>query len=245
MNVLAGITCCYLLSSAFLQGNAETLIVTLFPGEIPPYSMIKEGKRLGITIDLFTALAKNTQHEFILQESPVARAMREFDLGRVDIEPGVTPLWRQHRPVPGLYSIVYEEAVDVIVFKEKNKFKLNEKADLYGKIIGVVRGYSYPDYDQAFAEGKIKKVENRSEDNLLKQLEVDRLKQIFMGYRTILYFKQQGAKYSEFKVGDIVGHNSISLRVHPSKAHLLPGLNQALQEMLDSGEIKAIYDKYK
>ncbi|WDE06944.1 transporter substrate-binding domain-containing protein [Thalassomonas viridans] len=235
--------CCLLLLSLPLA--AETLIVTLFTGEVPPYIMKKQGKRQGITIDLFALLAKHTGHKFILHEAPVARAMREFDLGRIDIEPGVTPAWRKHRPVPGLYSIVYEDAIDVIVFMGKNRFKVNEVSDLYGKTIGVVRGYSYPGFDQAFAEGKIKKVENSIEEHLLKQLAFGRIDQIFLGYRTALYFKKQGGIYKDLAIGDVVGRNSISLRVHPSKAYLLPGINAALQKMLDSGEVQAIFDKYQ
>ena len=237
------VSCCLLLASPPLA--AETLIVTLFSGEVPPYSMKKQGKRQGIIIDLFTLLAKYTPHEFVLREAPVARGMREFDLGRVDIEPGVTPAWRKHRAVPGLYSIVYDEAMDVIVFKEENRFKLKQVSDLYGKTIGVVRGYSYPGYDQAFASGKIKKVENSIEEHLLKQVATGRLRQIFMGYRTALYFKKLGGAYKDLAIGDVVGRSSISLRLHPNKADLLPDINAALQKMLDSGEIQAIFDKYK
>ncbi|WDE10413.1 substrate-binding periplasmic protein [Thalassomonas haliotis] len=244
MRHLTGFSAAYLLLTAFPLA-AETLIVTLFSGDVPPYIMKVNGKRQGITIDLFTLLAKYTPHEYVLREAPVVRAMHEFDLGRIDIEPGVTPAWRKHRPVPGIYSIVYEEATDVIVFKEKNRFELNDVSDLYGKTIGVVRGYSYPGYDQAFASGKIKKVENSIEEHLLKQLALDRIEQIFLGYRTVLYFKKQGGLFQNLAIGDVVGRNSISLRLHPSKAHLLPGINAALKKMLDSGEIQAIFDKYQ
>ncbi|WP_281558562.1 transporter substrate-binding domain-containing protein [Thalassomonas sp. RHCl1] len=244
MRYLAGFSACCLLFTA-LPLAAETLIVTLFSGEVPPYSMKINGKRQGIIIDLFTRLAKHTPHKYVLHEAPVVRAMREFDLGRIDIEPGVTPAWRQHRPVPGIYSIVYEEAVDVLVFKEEHRFELNKVSDLYGKTVGIVRGYSYPGYDQAFASGKIKKVENSIEQSLLKQLALGRIEQIFMGYRTVLYFKKQGGVFKDLAIGDVVGRNSISLRLHPSKAYLLPGINAALQKMLDSGEIQAIFDKYK
>lgn len=244
MSYLVGFSAACVLLTAFPLA-AETLIVTLFPGDVPPYSMKVNGKRQGITVDLFTLLAKHTPHEYVLREAPVVRAMREFDLGRIDIEPGVTPVWRKHRAVPGIYSIVYEEATDVIVFKEENKFELNEVSDLYGKTIGVVRGYSYPGYDQAFASGQIKKVENSIEEHLLKQLALDRIAQIFMGYRTVLYFKKQGGAFKHLVAGNVVGRNSIRLRLHPSKAHLLPGIDAALQKMLDSGEIQAIFDKYK
>ena len=89
------------------------------------------------------------------------------------------------------------------------------------------------------------KLENSIEENLLKQLALVRVEQIFMGYRTVLYFKKKDSRFRNLQIGDVVGQNNISLRLHPSKGYLLPELNQALQKLLDSGEIQAIYDKYK
>jgi len=228
-----------------LSINADTFKVITYTGGNPPYTIIKNGEITGIFKDLFSELEKQTGHEFILTPLPVARALKEFDLGNIDIEPGVNEKWRQHTEVTGLFTIPYEFSTEVLVYKPKNRIRINKVEDLYGKSIGIVRGYSYPQFDGAFAQGSIKKIENVSEFNLLKQILLDRLKHVFIGYRTILYYQQQEPKYNTIEIGDVVSQVEVKLRVHPNKSHLLPKLNKALETMLEQGKIKAIYDKYR
>ena len=158
-----------------INSFSETFSVMLYEGVNPPYVIIKNGQNTGIFIDLFAEISRLTNHEFVFKNYPVARALKEFDMGRVDIEPGVNEKWRQKRKVPGEYSIPYEQSREVIVFKEQNKIKVNSAKDLYGKNIGIVRGYSYPKFEQAFNDKLIYKVSNRSEALLLKQLQRDRI----------------------------------------------------------------------
>ena len=133
----------------------------------------------------------------------------------------------------------------MLVFKPENRIQAQKPEDLYGKSIGIVRGYSYPRFDPAFSQGLIKKVENISEHNLLQQMVIDRLRHVFIGYRTILYYQKKNPQYRSFQIGDIVSQVEVKLRVHPNKSHLLPELNRALATMLEQGKIKAIYDKYR
>lgn len=227
------------------QGNTETLIVMLYQGANPPYNIISNDKRSGIFVDLFKKLSEITEHNFILKDFPVARGGIEFELGHVDIEPGVNEKWRMNSNVLGVYSIPYEHSKEVIVFKAKNKLIFHSPKDLYGKSIGIVRGYTYPDFEDAFEKNKINKIYNKSEHLLLKQLEVDRVKYVFIGDKTLKYFQQTNEKYRPFLVGGIVSQEEVKFRIHPKKAHVLPSINAALKQLIDSGEIQAIYDKYQ
>jgi len=225
--------------------KADTFNVIIYTGGNPPYTIIENGEISGIFKDLFAELETYTGHKFKLTPLPVARALKEFDFGGVDIEPGVNEKWRQHTQVKGLYSIPYEVSTEVLVFKPENRIQAQKPEDLYGKSIGIVRGYSYPRFDPAFSQGLIKKVENISEHNLLQQMVIDRLRHVFIGYRTILYYQKKNPQYRSFQIGDIVSQVEVKLRVHPNKSHLLPELNRALATMLEQGKIKAIYDKYR
>ncbi|MBL4940250.1 MAG: transporter substrate-binding domain-containing protein [Colwellia sp.] len=225
--------------------SAETLTVMLFQDANPPYTIVKDGQYSGIFIDIFDKLSQVTPYTFIFKKYPAARALKEFDLGRVDIEPGINEIWRQNVKVSGEYSIVYETSKEVIVFKKNNFINLESPQDLYGKTIGIVRGYSYPLFDDAFKKNLIVKSHNRSEKLLLKQLQVERIKYIFIGYRTIKYFMQQNPQYQDLVIGNVVSHVNVKLRIHPSKAYILKDINKGLQELIDQGEIEAIYKKYQ
>ena len=225
--------------------NAETYSVMLYQGANPPYTIIKDNSSSGIFIDLFNEISNVTPYKFVFKNYPAARALQEFDMGRVDIEPGVNEKWRQNTKILGSFTIPYGVSKEVIVFKKENKIKVNTPKDLYGKTIGVVRGYSYPHYDLPFKENKIKKAINRSEKLLLKQLQADRVKYIFIGYRTIKYYIKQNPQYKDIIIGDIVSSVNVKIRIHPHKSYLVNDLNIAIAKLISTGKINDIYQKYQ
>ena len=224
--------------------HAETVVVSLYSGGNPPYTIIKNGVPSGIFVDLFQEIEKRTDYTFEFKVLPMARVLVEFDQGHIDIEPGVSEVWRAHTKVPGVYSIAFESSTEVLVSNPESFIKLNQMSDLFGKRVGVVRGYSYPGYDELFEQGKITKVENVSEINLLKQLSINRLNHIFIGYRTILYYQKHFPEYRDFKIGGVVNRAKIRMRVQPAKAHLLNVIDKTLSEMKYSGAIDKVYSKY-
>jgi len=225
--------------------GAESLTVALYEGANPPYSVIEDGKITGIFVDLFTQIEKLTPYHFEYRGYPFARALHEFDAGRVDIEPGINESWRQHAKVLGEYSVAYGVSREVIVFREKRRFSVTSPQDLFGESVGMVRGYSYPRYDEAFAAKKITRIDNLSESLLLRQLLYGRVEQIFIGYRTILFYKKMYPEYQSFVIGDVVGEAEVKLRVHPSKSYILADINDALSKLIESGSIEKIYAKYR
>ena len=229
--------------SSFVQ--AEKLTVALYAGANPPYTIIKGYEESGIFIDIFAELELLTEHTFELVHYPFARVMREFDEGRIDIEPGVNESWRQHAKVLGEYTVPYEVSTEVIVYKRANRISVKSPQDLFGKSVGIVRGYSYPDFDDAFERKDINRIDNLSEKLLLRQLLHDRVPLIFIGYRTILYYKKSNPEYKSLLIGDVVNLSEVKLRLHPSKAYLLPEFNQAINQMKANGTIESIYNKYR
>lgn len=227
--------------------NAETFTVIAYQNANPPYNIkgSSDAHHQGIFVDIFTRVSEITGDEFVFYRYPVSRALAEFDRGRVDIEPGVNEVWRQHVKVGGLYSVEFGYSKEVVLFSQGKKVPVSRPDDLGGKTLGVVRGYTYPMYTQAFADGLITRVDNVSELFLLKQLYAQRYDQIFIGYRTALYYMKTQQKFRHFEVGDVVSQVSHKMRVHPSKAHLMPRLNHALHQLVQSGEMQKIYDQYK
>ena len=228
-----------------MEVKAESLSVALYEGANPPYSVFEEGKVTGIFVDLFNQLEKLTPYHFEFRGYPFARALHEFDAGRIDIEPGINESWRQHAKVLGEYSIAYGVSREVIVFQKGQKFPVSSPQDLFGQSVGLVRGYSYPRFDAAFAAKKITRIDNLSESLLLRQLLYGRVKQIFIGHRTILFYQKMYPEYRPFDVGDIVGEADVKLRIHPNKSYVMADINSALRQMIEDGSIENIYAKYR
>lgn len=225
--------------------SADTYKVMLYSPNNPPYIIFEGDKEVGIFIDIFTEIGKITGDKFEFVHLPIARALLEFDKGNVDIEPGVNPNWRQHLKVIGQYSVSYAQSDEVIVFSPGNKIEVNGPADLMNEIVGIVRGFSYPDYDAAFSTDSIIRINNVSQTHLLEQLLKKRFKQIFVGLNTILYFQKVYPEYQSIEIGNVVDSQSVMMRVHPDKAELMPRLNKALETLMLNKEIEKIYARYR
>lgn len=236
--------CCLYCPPAY----GDTFTVIAYQNANPPFHIRMPNSEFGhggIFVDMFKRLGVLTGDRFVFKHYPVSRALREFDQGMVDIEPGINPGWRSQRKQPGLYSVEFGKSIEVLLFGHGKKVGFKVASDLSGKTLGVVRGYVYPVLTKAFNNGTINRVDNVSEFYLLKQLDANCYDQILIGYQTALYYMKREVKYQRFEIGAPVSEAGVYMRVHPSKAALLPRLNLALEQMLADGEVDAIYAKYR
>ena len=222
-----------------LPSLAREYSVLAYHDANPPYSYMKSGKLQGIFPDIFTEFEKLTGHTFTFQSFSVIRGQVMFDRGIVDIEPGVSPLWRLERPVPGIYSIPYAFSQEVIVSSKSNI--ITEPKHLYGELVGIVRGYRYNTFEEHFGPFKIQKLEGRSEPDLLKLLEKQRVKYALMGATTAKYFINNNPQYSDFNLVYTVQKLPVSMRLQPHLTQLQSELNNALKEMIQTGKLEEIY----
>jgi len=230
--------------------NAETYKVISYTPSNPPHNIQivdNQGKQKisGIFADLFTRIGEITGDKFIMVKMPAARGIKEFNLGRVDIEPGISPNWRSYAREPGIYSISYGSVKEVIIFRSGDEFEVKKPEDLFGKTVGVVRGFTYPRFEEAFALGDIERVFNTSEELLIKQLKAKRIDQIFASKASIEYMKKREPALSDLVIGDVVSSVEVMMRIHPTKLELLPKINKALKQMIDDKSIENIFAKYK
>jgi polar amino acid transport system substrate-binding protein len=223
---------------------ADTFSYIAYDPPNEPHHFAKGSQNLGINGDILAEIGKITGDNFEVHYYPVARALYLFDHGLIDIEPGISPQWRNKSSVKALYSVPFGNSTEVVLFSPGNKIAITEPQVLFGKQVGIVRGYSYPKYDNYFDTGDIIKINNVSETLLLKQLLHGRLQQIFIGLQTILYMQKTHPEYRQFEIGDVISELPVMLRIQPSKADALPRINAAISQLLANGTIKKIYQKY-
>lgn len=249
MNRFSSVILVLLLAQCNMVWANTYTVISYLPAN-PPYNISakkspSKGKVPGIFNDIFTQVSRITGDKFVALTLPVARAHREFELGNVDIEPGVNPKWRLNAKVHGLYSVSFADTREVVVFIRGAQFEVSKPQDLFGREVGVVRGFSYPRFDAYFASGKIFKISNVSQEALIQQLIRGRLSQIFVGKATIEYRIKTQPELSALVVGNEIAGAQMMMRLHPSKAELMPRLNKALTQLKDDGVIEAIFAKYR
>lgn len=216
--------------------------VILYYQANPPYSFVKTQSQQGIFIDIFREISILTNLKFEFIPLSVARGKLYFEQGKVDIEPGISPVWRKNERIQGLYSMSYATSKEIILSNQTQK--IEHISQLYGQVIGKVRGYSYGKFDKHFGENKLIAANNKSEKMLMEQLYKNRFKYILISEATAAYYISEVNKYENFKEVFVVSEEPVAMRVHPQIAHFIPKLNQALSKLKSSGKIRAIYARY-
>lgn len=239
MKSLVYATC---LVCATLSENAcsETLKVGFY--NYPP--MMIESNRSGIYQDILDELCSITGHRFDIRYLPYARLANQFDVGLLDLEPGVFPGWVKQQKVPGMFSVPFGKVVDVLVFAPGKQFHVGAPSDLSGRTLGLVRGYSYPALRPLFATGAVHRSDAVSETQLLAMLAAARIDQILINKAVAQFNILHVPKYRQLVIGDVMGSYEVSMRVHPRTKAVLPQLDEAILAMKRSGAIARIYAKY-
>jgi polar amino acid transport system substrate-binding protein len=231
---------CLVFAAWCTNARSDTFRVGFY--NYPP--MMIESERAGIYQEILDELTKMTGHRFQIQYLPYARLAKKFDLGQLDLEPGVFPGWVKQQKVPGKFSVPFGKVQDVLVFAPGKHFRISTPRDLSGRTIGLVRGYTYPDLRELFDSGAVHRSDAVSETQLMVMLAAGRMDQILINKAVAQYNMLTVPKYRDFVLGDILGSFDVSMRVHPSKKALLPELDEAIVTMKRSGAIARIYAKY-
>ncbi len=208
----------------------------------PPF--MYEDEETGIYFDLIQALGKQSGLLFDWKIYPYARVDKLFELGKVHMEVGSSPIWTQGKSEPGIYSLFFYTLEDVVVFRKGENFKVNRPDDLKGKQIGMVRGYSFPQFSPLFDSGQATRINGVDELQLLNMLVKRRLDQIVISRDLLRYHQKQTPKYRGLMAGDAIGSYEIGLRIHSTQQEVIVPINKALQQLKDKGIIMAIFERY-
>ncbi len=225
--------------------SAGTFRVMLHTGSFPPYFFEENDLRTGTIKDVFSAIALETGDSFEYIRVPFKRALHQFEIGEIDIEPMTNPVYRGESSVLGVYSIPYTGAEEIILFNKNHHVQVSSPEDLLGKTIGVVNGYYYPKYDAYFKDGRIKPSPVKNENLLIKLLLANRYSQVLINKDFAQYkMKEQDLK-EQLTVGQTYHALDMMIRFHPSKQDELPRFNKAIQKLKTEGVIENIYNNYR
>jgi polar amino acid transport system substrate-binding protein len=219
---------------------SETYVIGGY--DYPPF--IHSNATQGIYVDIMEELALLTEEEFKWEHYPYARLDALFTKARVHIEVGSSPLWTKSKPIPGFYTKSFYALKDVAVFRKGEVQSVKYFSDLKDNRVGLVRGYSFPQFQQAFDDGLAVRVDAANEATLMKLLVNNRVDQIFISKDLFLYHKKMNNDFFELVSGDEVGSYNVAIRVHPAYKELVEVLDEGIKTLIERGRIKEIIRKH-
>ena len=225
--------------------QAETFRVGIFSTGDQPFSFPQGSPQPGIYPDLIQAIGRISGDQIELVYVPAARLLRMFELGELDIEIGANPAWRQDSPIQSVYTDSYAIAREILCFRP-GEFRAGDKGEDFPNIeIGVQTGYFYPRFEAAFKSGLVARRDTYNAEQLLRMLHARRFSAIIISkYAADYYRKANPAQYA-CEQGAVTDQAGEMLRLPATKASALPRLNAAIAKLKSSGELKAIYEKYR
>ena len=218
----------------------------------PPYNWVENEEYKGIDADIVREACRRAGIMPVIKNRPWKRVLKEVETGEADggFSSFLTP--EREAFAHFLTGSPLHYSTYSLFAKQGREFAYQKAEDLFGKRIGIVRGFVInKDFDDAFKSGKII-VEEVTElkQNILKLLagRID----AFVHQQDITVYALKTKKFE----GNVVmlpvpieparpSYLMISKAAKiPEKERLTESLNTALKNMQQDGTVEKIYDKY-
>lgn len=213
----------------------------------PPYSYLDgNGQATGIAVDVMRrAMAQSgNQLEFVFY--PAKRLNALLDEGRLDLNYADSPAWNGADATQRfVYSQPYLQVREYLYFLADHPARHLPAAQLRGLRIGVVRGYTYRNLDDALNNGQLSRLETSRDQALLDLLVRRRVDAIAMVDE--LFNDQLATRKLDpqgFTRGAKLSDAPLVIKLQRRHAGQLPRLNAALQALIRSGEVERIRRSY-
>lgn len=220
----------------------ETFNVGYYWGGFPPFFFDREDERKGIFVEILDEVGRITGDRFPKKYYPVIRVKKMFLDGRIDVEPGICPLWRSDQKSVSVYTKSFYRYREIVGIRNEKYFPVNNVKDLKGISVGVVLGYEYGYTGWDADTGGYIPVECVSERELFKMFRAGRFDVFLSGSAVTSFYKNEFdlniKEACEMRSADI------SFRFHISKKSAIDRINKALDKLNENGVIDGIIKKY-
>lgn len=210
----------------------------------PPYVMSENGQPAGLDIDIIRELCRRLGVEAEIQVLPWKRALYHTEKGEADAI--FAPRHTEERAKFLYYPsepFILERTV--ILAPKGSGIKINSIDDLKGKVVGVVRGYSYdPKFD---TEKGIEKVECNDDEELVKIFAKGRISLAAGSDEgTMKYLCKKAGFEAEtvYVLNDAPTYIAFSKAKGEKGKALTEKFSQALGQLKNDGFFKKIESKY-
>ncbi|OZG74086.1 hypothetical protein BTA51_08415 [Hahella sp. CCB-MM4] len=221
--------------------DSSSIHVTVAVNNAPPYRIIDGTRVSGLYIDIFNALAERLQWQVIYEEVPFPRALHMMRYGQADIMLG--PMRRPEREVFMDYSIPAFPPERKLFLVNDPKEQIHSYEDLYGKIIGTLRGSAY--FLRFDKDEQLQKVEGNNYATLLRMLAYNRVDTVVIPeLLAVALQKELGLSFTASPY-TVPGETSyIALSRKSGLRARMKEIKQALDQMKEDHTYDSLLDKY-
>ncbi len=252
--VFMGIFVLLFIMTAVISNAADPLPQLTLHSEFsfPPYNWVENEEYKGIDLDIVREACQRAGISPVFKNRPWKRVLKEVETGEAD--GGFSSFMTPEREAFAhfLTGSPLHYSTYSIFAKQGREFPYKKVEDLFGKRLGIVRGFAInKDFDDAVKAGKIIVEEVTAlEQNILKLL-ADRI-DAFVHQQDLTMYALKTKKFQ----GNVVmlpvpieparpAYLIISKAAKiPQKEQLTERLNTALKNMQEDGTIANICDKY-
>ncbi|MBO5198252.1 MAG: basic amino acid ABC transporter substrate-binding protein [Lachnospiraceae bacterium] len=217
--------------------ESKTLVMAT-NAEFPPYEYRDDSQNIvGIDVEIAEAIAEKMGRELKIEDMAFESIITAVSTGKADIGlAGITVDEDRLEFVD--FSDSYTTAAQVIIVKEGSA--VAAPADLEGKKIGVQLGTTGDMYADDIADATVERYNKGFE--AVQALLQDKIDAVIIDREPAKVFvsENEGLKIldEEYTLEDY------AIAVKKGNTELLDEINEALQELKDSGELQKIIDKY-
>lgn len=249
MNVIKGFVLFFIVLfgfSAFCAEKPAPLIIAYGDHNGAPYA-IEQNEKLqsGIIKDVAKALANELNITVTFVKTPRKRVERYLANNTIHVVLISSPQWlSNHAKLQWSDPLFIEH--DKIVTKVELAKETQRIEDLKQKVIGTIRGYSYPTLQPFFDEKLLIRYDVASIDDNFTRLEMDRIDALVDSDILINYQLKNISSHHMFKVLPFnVSTHKIQAALSPNSPIALASFNQALNTLNKKGIIADIINKYQ
>jgi len=236
--------CLLLLVFSLSASAADELVVGTT--EWWPWQILKGGTFSGITADILKELSERTGFAMVIRQFPQKRMMHAFKMQQIDMEPTVSPAWRDMQKEISVYTIPFYTTGDIILVRRGSGIRGKSARDFKGLTLGCGLGYFYPEgFQEAFDNGEIFRDDNPHSEKNIKKLASNWIDGAIIDRTQAMYvLKKYNLNPPDFEVAYEFQPTKLCMRLHTSRQDLLPVLNAALEGMKTDGTIETIVGRY-
>ncbi|MEH6630480.1 MAG: transporter substrate-binding domain-containing protein [Halopseudomonas aestusnigri] len=218
---------------------AEQWVLGIPKDDRPPLTYTKDGKHVGLIIDIVSEIGRRIGVDITTEVVGAPERRAGFVEGKYLIECCIIEGWRT-RPeeqAVQLFSSPVLQIQDIFIFPPQQAFPIQNMAALKDRKIGTIRGYSY-------------KGERNFGSRIDHESVMPLLESIAQGKVDVGIFQRRAAAFHSRKnnlnltFGSMHHEVQASIRLHKSKAHFLPAINEAIKAMEKDGSFKNLSDKH-
>lgn len=212
-----------------------------------PYSYLDgQGEARGIAVDVTRQVMQRIGHEPRFLFYPVNRLQAMLRRGDLDLNYADSPLWNSPEELQRfVFSKPYLEVSEHLYFLAGHPAAPASLGELNGLRIGMVRGYSYPALDPALASGRLGKLETSKDLELLNLLQRKRVDAVAMVDDLFAYLvMHQELDPALFRRGAHLSDAPLAIKLQPRHAAWIPQIDAAIEQLLQSGEVARIKQRY-